>query len=64
MLDIRIVIEVDGDEFHAYCPALKGLHVGGDTEEEAIQNVADGVIAYLRSLRKHGDPVPIETTDC
>lgn len=56
---ILIVVEPDRDEFHAYCPALKGLHTCGATEEEAVNNAADAAIAYLESLIKHGDPIPI-----
>ncbi len=56
---IELVIEPDGDGFHVYAPALKGMHVGGDTEEEALQNAEDAALAYLRSLIKHGDPIPL-----
>ncbi len=56
---LNIIIEPDGDQFHAYCPALKGLHTCGTTEEEALQNAKDAAIAYLVSLVKHGDPIPI-----
>lgn len=56
---VSITIEPDGDRFYAYCSALKGLHVDGDTEEEALGHANDAVIAYLRSLIKHGDPIPI-----
>ena len=56
---IEIVVEPDNDDFHAYCPALRGLHVGGDTEEEAVQNARDAAIAYLESLIKHNDPIPV-----
>jgi predicted RNase H-like HicB family nuclease len=56
---IDIVVEPDEEEFHAFCPALKGLHVGGRTEKEARQNAADAAILYLGSLIKHGDPIPI-----
>jgi len=56
---IDIIIEPDEDGFHAYCPALKGLHTCGDTEEEALSNAKDAAIAYLHSLIKHGDPIPI-----
>ncbi len=55
---VKIIIEPDGTDFHAYCPDLKGLHVPGDTEEEALVNVKDTIIAYLESLIKHGDPIP------
>jgi len=56
---LEIVIEPDEDEFHAFCPALKGLHTSGSTEEEAIKNAADAAIAYLTSLLKHREPIPI-----
>jgi len=56
---LAIVIEPDDDEFHAYCPALKGLHTCGETEQEALENAKDAAIAYLRSLIKHGDPIPV-----
>lgn len=59
---IDITVEPDEDEFHAFCPALKGLHVSGRTEKEAIQNAADAAIIYLKSLIKHGDPIPVGVT--
>lgn len=61
IIGFRIEVSVEPDEigFHAYCPALKGLHTCGDTEEEAVQNAKDAAIAYLESLIKHGDPIPV-----
>jgi len=59
---INIIVEPDEDGFHAFCPALKGLHVGGDTEAEAIRNATDAAIIYLESLIKHGDPIPVGVT--
>jgi predicted RNase H-like HicB family nuclease len=56
---IEIVIEPDESGFHAYCPALKGLHTTGETKEEALQNARDAAIAYLESLIKHNDPIPV-----
>ena len=56
---IDIIVEPDDGEFHAYCPALKGLHVGGRTEEEALKNAMDAVDLYLKSLITHGDPIPV-----
>lgn len=57
-LSVPISIEKDNDEFHAYCPVLKGLHTRGETEEETMDNAKDAVIAYLNSLIRHGDPIP------
>jgi predicted RNase H-like HicB family nuclease len=59
---LSIVVEPDDDGFHAFCPALKGLHVGGETEQEALKNAIDGAMLYLRSLIRHGDPIPVGVT--
>ena len=56
---VEVVVEPDDDGFHAYCPALKGLHTGGATVDEALENAKDAAIAYLQSLIKHGDPIPV-----
>ena len=56
---IEVVVEPDDSGFHAYCPALKGLHTSGTTEKEALDNARDAAIAYLESLIKHGDPIPV-----
>jgi len=56
---IEIAVEPDGDSFHAYCPALKGLHTCGKTEQEALNNASDAAIAYLHSLIKHREPIPV-----
>ena len=56
---VEIVVEPDGDEYHAYCPALKGLHACGATVKEALNNARDAAAAYIESLIKHGDPIPI-----
>ena len=56
---VLIAVEPDDNGFHAFCPDLKGLHVEGPTEEEALQNAADCAILYLESLIRHGEPIPI-----
>ncbi|MEO6196787.1 MAG: type II toxin-antitoxin system HicB family antitoxin [Dehalococcoidia bacterium] len=56
---VDIVVEPDDGEFHAYCPALKGLHVDGGTEEEALRNASEAALAYLESLIKHNEPIPL-----
>ncbi len=56
---IGIFVEPDDGGFHAYCPTLRGLHVSGDTEEEAVQNAKDAAVAYLESIIKHGDSIPL-----
>jgi len=57
--EVAVCVENDGDGFHAYCPALAGVHVDGNTEQEAIENVREAVFLYITSLIKHNDPIPI-----
>lgn len=59
VFSVEIIIEHDEDEYHAFCPNLKGLHTCGKTLDETINNAKDAVIAYLNSLIKHGDPIPL-----
>lgn len=58
-IKIRLIVEPDDEAFHAYCPELPGLHVDGATEQEAVRNARDAVVAYLNSLVKHGDAIPV-----
>lgn len=57
---VSVVVEPDDNNtFHAYAPALKGLHVDGSTEEEALQNATQAILVYLESLARSGDPLPV-----
>lgn len=56
---IRVLVEKDDDQFHAYCPDLKGLHVSGETEHEALANAREAVCLYMESLVKHGHSIPV-----
>ena len=57
-VSVVVMIEKDGDSFHAYAPALKGLHVDGATEAEAVKNAEEAVGLYLESMVKHGETLP------
>jgi predicted RNase H-like HicB family nuclease len=63
MLKISITVEVekDGDSFYAHCPGLKGLHVDGSTEEEAVKNAVMAASLYVDSILRHNDPLPVGT---
>lgn len=58
-LKISAVIEPDEGGFHGYCPALRGLHVDGTTEDETLRNLVDAIDIHIASLVKCGDPLPI-----
>jgi predicted RNase H-like HicB family nuclease len=57
---IQIIIKPDSQGYHAYCPQLRGLHVGGSTIQEATNNAKNAVEAYLISMIKHNEPLPID----
>jgi len=54
-VSIQVLIEPDEDRFHAYCPGLPGLHVDGETEEEAFELAVPMIHLYLESMAKHGE---------
>ncbi len=54
----EVVVEEDGDRFHAYCPVLKGCHTWGHTREEALQYIREAVELYVRDLIEAGEPIP------
>lgn len=58
-LSVQFVVEPDGEGFHAFSPTLPGLHADGATQAEASQNFVQEIPAYLQSLAKHGDPLPV-----
>jgi len=55
----RVYLEQDEDGmFVAACPALPGCVSQGRTRSEATDNIREAIEGYLKSLKKHGDPVP------
>ena len=58
-ISVLVVIEPDEDQFHAYAPALPGLHIDGATEQEVLGRVEEGVVVYLESLHEYDDPLPV-----
>jgi predicted RNase H-like HicB family nuclease len=51
----------DGDRaFHASCPALKGCHTWGHTQEEALAKIQEAVELYVGDLRSAGEPIPVD----
>lgn len=55
----RIYLEPDEDGVVvASCPALPGCVSEGRTPAEATQNIREAIESYLKSLKKHAEPVP------
>ena len=58
-IKVSVVVEPDGEGFHAYCPAFTGLHIDGKTQQEAIDRTFEALEWYFVSLARHGDPLPV-----
>lgn len=56
---VTVFIKKDTIGYHAFIPAFKGLHSYGDSPEEAADNAAQAAVAYIKSMIKHGEPIPI-----
>ena len=46
--------------FHATCPALKGCHSWGETQEEALARIREAIELYVDDLRATGEPIPAD----
>ncbi len=57
-MTFRVVIEpVEDGVFVAEVPVLPGRVSQGRTRTEAIENIKEGIAAYLESLKRHSEPV-------
>ncbi len=59
VMKYRVYLEQDEDGvFVATCPTLPGCVSQGRTRAEATDNVREAIEGYIKSLTKHGEPVP------
>ncbi|MFN7374324.1 MAG: type II toxin-antitoxin system HicB family antitoxin [bacterium] len=59
-MKFRIQIEQDENGIYvATCPSLPGCVSQGGARAEAVKNVAEAMQAYVESLDRHGEPVPM-----
>ena len=58
----RVLLERDEDGVYlAKVPELPGCISQGRTRKEALENVKEAIEAYLESLKKHGEPIPLKS---
>ncbi len=51
--------EEDGGGWFAEIPEIKGCYSDGETPEEALTNVQDAKVAWLRTAIKRGQSIPL-----
>ena len=53
-----IVVELENEHYHAYCPAVGDFHSRGNTAEEAKANLIEELRHYLTDLARRGEALP------
>lgn len=60
----RVLIEQDKDGVYvAEVPSLPGCISQVQTREEAVEGAREAIVAYIESLKAHGDPIPAPSTE-
>lgn len=56
----KVVVEPDGERWHAYCPALQayGAATWGYSQGEALQHIQEVVQMVVEELNEDGVPIP------
>ncbi len=58
-----VVINKSEYGYDVHCPVLQGCHSQGDTLEEALENIKDAIITYIRMIEeetKHSHVMQVE----
>jgi predicted RNase H-like HicB family nuclease len=56
---VPIVVKKDDVGYHAFSPPLRGLHVDGDTKEEALKIGIEAAKQHLECMIEQGDMIPL-----
>ena len=58
-----VVTLEDGEDGYivASCPALPGCYSQGRSRDEALVNIKDAIEGFVFSMKKHGEPIPLNT---
>ena len=57
-----VIIEGSDDSFSAYVPELPGCIATGKSIPEVESRIREAIVEHVKSLRAHGEPVPVPTT--
>lgn len=61
-IQFRVLIERDEDGIYVgKVPDLPGCATEGKTKKELMKNMKEAIREYMESLKKHGDPIPVES---
>jgi predicted RNase H-like HicB family nuclease len=55
---VPIVVKKDDIGYRAFSPPLRGLHVDGESKEEALKVGIEAAKQHLECMIEHGDMIP------
>lgn len=61
---LEIELKKDGNEYHAFCPQLKGCHTHGRTQQEALDNLREAVHLYIDTMFESSELTEKSKTEC
>ena len=59
-----VIIEKGPTSYGAYVPDLPGCVAVGDSEDEVLRLIRDGIQFHLEGMREEGLPIPQPTSHC
>jgi predicted RNase H-like HicB family nuclease len=57
---VKVIVEKDDPGYHAFAPSLPGLHMPGDSIQEAKENAKEAIALMLKAMIEDGDPISID----
>lgn len=51
-MQYKVKLKKSEEGYAVWCPALPGCWSQGETEEEALENIKDAIIAYLETVEE------------
>ena len=61
--EYAVVIEPTATGYSVYVPDLPGCVSVGESRKEAIEMITEAIGLHIESLREHGEPVPVPSTE-
>jgi len=55
---LSVIVEKDKDGYFAFSPEVQGCYTQGDTYEEVMENIKDGLRLHLEDILESGESIP------
>ena len=59
----HVLLKESDEGFAASVPSLPGCHSQGETEREALENIADAIREYLEVVKDENQVIPVREVE-